>query len=1153
MSARPPALQKLEREQARASDPRRLVWLSASAGTGKTHVLTARVLRLLLAGVAPETILCLTFTKAGAAEMAERINARLARWVRLKGPDLAGELRALDEDHGPAAVARARALFATVLDTPGGGLRIQTIHAFCQTLLAGFPAEAGLIPGFRPLEGREEARLARATLAELLVAAETGGDRPLIADVQTLSRRLGEQAAERFLLACGRAPDAMAALGGGIEARLRREMEVPSGDIEAHLAGACHEDSFDCAPLHGIAAANRGWGTATGLKRADDIARWLALDPAARAAGLADLHLVWARADGNPRSFGRGQAPRDADYADLATGLHDACSALLALRAKAAYAALLAAGLRAGQAYARAYAAAKRAAGAVDFDDLIRATVALLAADGMGDWVRYKLDRATDHILVDEAQDTNTDQWSIVASIAGEFFAGEGARGGGEPEADGETGLSRTIFTVGDFKQAIFGFQGTDPLAFNAARVAFMRQAEGAERGFDEMSLARSFRSTPPVLRLVDRLLDDLGPDTLGLYDDTPPHVSAKAGSPGAVTLWRAHAVDDAPDVDGGGDGGADGEEGWTDDATRGFASKLARQLRAWLDEPLMLRAKGRPLRPEDVLILVRKRGDLASLIVARLHAEGVPVAGVDRLRLDAPLAVKDLLAAIRFALQPEDELNLAALLVSPLIGLDQEALFRAAWNRPGTLLAALRDAPEFAAVVPALDRLLGQADLVTPYRFLETILSGPLDGRRRLLGRLGMEAADPIDELLSAALAFEARGPASLQLFLDWFDRGEVEIKRDPSAPADAVRVMTVHGAKGLQAPLVILADATLDPDNGRAGGLKWNGVPVFRPRKDERHPPFADLLADEEARERTEHWRLLYVALTRAEERLVIGGALTPRMRGAPPETSWYAAVERAFMGLGAEWEEDALWGAARHHLDAGDGRAPAARPRRVVPPPAIPAWLHVAAPGEAQPPRPLAPSSIGTDAVADPPPDPATRAAAARGRLLHALFERLPAVAPSARIEAAERWLAGSAGVADADERASLARDACAILSDPRFAAVFAPDGLAEAPIAAVVGGRVIAGTVDRLLVTADSVLVVDFKTGRRAPAGVDTVPAYHLAQMAAYAAALGVIFPGRRVEAALLYTAGPVLIPLPAALLAAHKPGLADMDQSLSAGG
>lgn len=1150
MSGRIAPLKPLKGDQADASHPANQVWLSASAGTGKTHVLTARVLRLLLNGAQSETILCLTFTKAGAAEMAERIQARLASWVRMPNKLLCQELEALAEPNDPEAVREARRLFAKVLDAPGGGLRIQTIHAFCQTLLAGFPTEAGLSPGFRPLEGRAEAALGRATLGDLVGSAERGGDLGLIRDIQALSRRLGEEKAERYLMLCARAPDALAALGSreGIAARVRTALDVPLGDVEAAIAAACADDRFDCATLRRIAAANAAWGTKTGLDHADLAATFLAADPARRAALLQDLIGVARTKAGEPRAFGAKLLGCDPDHGDNCARLAAAIAELLSLRSRAELAGLLAAGLRAGQAYALAYAEAKRIQGVVDFDDLIRLTVALLERDGIGEWIRYKLDRRTDHILVDEGQDTNVAQWRIVRALADEFFVGEPGR------------ADRTIFSVGDFKQAIFGFQGTDPVAFGAAQRFFEQaieaEVDGRERRLAKLSLDRSFRSTPPVLEVVDQLIEQIGSERLGLIEDSRAHVSARDDLPGMVTVWRPVSLDlDAEPEDGA------GEEGWIDDATREFASRLAAQIREWIDAPLWLPGRGRPLRPEDVLILVRKRGELASLIVARLHAEGVPVAGVDRLRLDAPLAVRDLMAAIRFVLQPEDDLNLAGLLVSPLFGLDQDELYTAAFGRPGSLWNRVAEDVRFAEPAAGLRAILARADFATPYRFLEDILSGPLDGRRKLMRRLGGEARDPIEELLNAALTFEGEATPTLQRFLDWFDRDEVEVTRDPSAPLDAVRVMTVHGAKGLQAPLVILADATGDPDASRAGTIDWplaegtDALPVFRPRKAELAGSLADALERAERREREEHWRLLYVAATRAEEKLVIGGALGPRARGIPPAESWYAELEKALVALGAEERADARWLAARDHGSVGrpgrlrivnSGRDPASIP--------APDWLHRPAPQESRPPRPLAPSSLGEDPTAYPPPGPAQRDAARRGQLLHALFERLPAVPADRRAEIGERWLAGSVGVDDAGLRRALVAEVCGIIADPVHAALFDPSALAEAPIAAVLpNGLVVAGTVDRLLVTDTRILLVDFKTGRRVPAGLEAVPEQHLRQMSAYAAALAAIFPDRMVEAALLYTFGPKMIALPPAILAAHKPSLGGVEQKLGLDG
>ncbi|HEX8527047.1 double-strand break repair helicase AddA [Allosphingosinicella sp.] len=1148
MTRRLRPLARLEGEQLAASAPLGHAALSASAGTGKTHVLTARVLRLLLAGVDPPTILCLTFTKAGAAEMAQRIHERLAYWVRLKDEELGRELVALGESPGPGMRARARTLFARVLDARGGGLRIQTIHAFAQGLLAAFPAEAGLVPGFRPMEAREERLLARSTLADLLVRAEQGSDLPLIADLQALSHRMGEGGAEGFLMACARRPEAMAELGAreGIEPRLRRAFGLPAGDIDQALAEACCDDLFDMATLRRIADANRSWGTPTGLDCFEVIAAWKARSNPERAATLDDIAGLVLTKSGEARKASAGLLKASPDYSDHSERLIECCRRLLGMKRLAALVGALAAGLRAGRAFAEAYAAAKRAHGVVDFDDLIRWTEALLSEPGMGGWVRFKLDQATDHILVDEAQDTNASQWSIVGALAEEYFAGEGAGG-----------RHRTIFTVGDFKQAIFGFQGTDPRQFEDARRYFEAKARAVRDSalemelperrvppeFLDLSMDLSFRSSPPILGLVDRVIADLGHDALGLPRRPRPHSSHHSGRPGSVMLWKPFAAESGDEGEGA------GEESWVSDTVRRYAGRLARQIRHWLDHPFRIESKGRALRPEDILILVRRRGELASLLVARLHAEGVPVAGVDRLLLSAPLAVQDLLAAARFALQPLDDLNLASLLVSPLFGWSQDELFQAAFGRSGPLWPHLRgQAARHPEALDGLHQLLAMADFATPHLFFETILSGPLQGRRKLFERLGAEARDPVDELLAGALDFESGGTPSLEGFLDWFARGDVEIVRDPAAPLDAVRVMTVHGSKGLQSPILILADACADPDR-KGGGLRGNftnftfpegpTVPIFRPRKEELAEPLKSQVEALDRLEREEHWRLLYVALTRAEERLYIGGALGPADRHGPAEASWYSAVEAAMTGMGCEWEGSPLWGSQCRN---GPAESPArSETRRDEARAALPTWLERPAPDEPRPPRPLAPSAAPEGEVAEPPPGPEARRAALRGKLLHQLFERLPEVPERDRTDAADRWLEGSAGISDPTFRSALVADSCAILSDPRFSALFGPESLPEAPIAAVIeGGRVVSGAVDRLLIAEDRILVADFKTGRFVPSTLDEVPAAHLRQMASYAAALRAIFPDRPVEAALLYTAGPLLLTLPSQLLDRYLP-------------
>ena len=1120
MSRRFKPFPRLEGDQALAADPGVHAALSASAGTGKTQVLTARVLRLLLQGVSPGAILCLTFTKAGAAEMANRIGDRLAKWVRLPDNLLRHELFALGEANDPPALQRARRLFARVLETPGG-LRIQTIHSFAQTLLASFPSEAGISPGFQPIEGRAEQELATRTLADLLAEAERVGEGALTTDVAVLSMRLGEEEAVKYLMRCAHA-DAIHSLDPlTAEPALRALIGLPEGDIAALLAERCGDGKFDCASLCALGEANRLWGTPTGTGHADAVDAFLGQSAGERAAMLDLVAAVVLKADGGARAPTAGQRKAHPDYDELAAALAAQFSELKTMRSSASLVAIQAAGLRAGAAFAKAYTSAKRAAGVADFDDLIAWTRRLFEQPGMGEWVRYKLDRHTDHVLVDEAQDSNRDQWLIVDALAAEFFAGT------------SESRARTLFMVGDFKQAIYGFQGTDPSEFNRMRDTVRTRAQllieaedEADNGgprlareYRDLSIDASFRSAPAILEAVDAVIREIGHDRMGLPDRPNPHRAVNAAWPGRVELWPAFevgATDDDPDAD----------EGWITDADRAYANRLAAEVKTLLDEAPLMSSTGRPLCAGDVMILVRSRKELASLLVARLFSAGVPVAGIDRLHLHKPLAVRDLVAAVRFAVQPLDDLNLAGFLVSPLIGWDQDDLYKLAQPRgeKQSLWRALQQAAgegePFAADTEAkLLDLLRIADFVTPARFLETILSGPLDGRRALVGRLGEAARDPIDELLSSALEFERTEIASLDRFLAWFEHGDVEIKRDAAAPANAVRVMTVHGAKGLEAPVVIIADATADPAKmgARNFDLPLDGkmFPLVRPRAAEMVEPFATIAAEAKARDLEEHWRLLYVALTRAAERLIIAGAMPRRLA----DDSWHVRVERALVGLGAVRDE------AGKIVHIGNvSRPPVRKHRRSVQISAIPepAWLHSAAPPEPRPSRPLAPSSMGETGEASPPPTPAQVAAARRGTLLHSLFERLPQTATESRRPAALAWLE-RAGIAEQSDREEIADAALKVLDDFRFSTLFDPASLAEAPIAATLpDGRVIAGTVDRLFISDGLIKVIDYKTGRPSPS--------HHAQLAAYRDALSIIFPGRSIEAALLYTAVPKLIPL-----------------------
>jgi ATP-dependent helicase/nuclease subunit A len=1155
--SRPP--QKLAGNQMLAVAPDETVWLSASAGTGKTHVLSSRVLRLLLQEhVDPSSVLCLTFTKAGATEMASRIKDTLARWVRLGDDALFAELVAIGAAADPAERDRARRLFAEVLDCPGGGLRIDTIHAFAQWLLAAFPHEAGLIPGTRPIEDRERAVLARQVLADLLVQAEGDalGDPQLLDAVADLSLRLGPDDVEAFLLACAQAREAWFGPGGWQEPmrpNVLRLLGLPSDTDEAGLAAMCSDDLFDVASLRRCMDINAAWSAKTGQEAAAILGGWLASDEASRLAAMDDLSAVFLKKDGEPRSS-TAQEKIDPSYPDYCERVVACIAAIRERRTLLALTDRLVPALRLGRAFALAWDEAKQREGLIDFDDQIREAARLLSEPGLGDWIRYKLDRRFDHVLVDEAQDTNTAQWDIVFALTGEFFSGLGQHGD----------ALRTLFVVGDYKQAIFRFQGTSPENFAAARDRVSHEMSGAAanaemlrsnqraRELREYGLGRSFRTSQPVLDFVDRAIAAIGHEAFGLDRPAEPH-QGWTDRRGYVALWRpvcAATEEEDEDIEEG-----EGGQSWLSRPDRLMADKIAQQVAEWLDPKrggFFLAKEQRRAGAGDVMVLVRKRRELAALIVARLHAHGVPVAGVDRLRIGDPLAVRDLLAALRFAAQPLDDLNLASLLVSPLIGWSQEELLRFAYREPKVQLwDHLRAAadPDAAEAMEKLLDLLARADFGPPQHLLAWLLTGPWQGRRRLVARLGREANDPIDELVNAAHAYCATATPSLAGFLQWFDAGEGELKREADSAEGLVRVMTVHGSKGLQAPIVILADATGNPSSSRTRGIAMpdpaaphrRKIPLPSLRKEEQAGVLAKHLDAEKAAELEEHWRLLYVAMTRAEEALFIGGALGSNDKGEPHADSWYARL-RAMFPTGSE-VDDLLWGA---RIDWGDPpqevgpqiAAPQLELGEVVPP-----WLNRPPEDDPRPPRPLAPSALGEEEAPDPPFPPGSGGEAARrGTLIHKLLERLPDVLPDARLAAGSAWLSRNAVDLAQHEHDEMLQAVLSVLAEPGWADLFAPGSLAEVPLVATLGEQVIAGTVDRLLVTPERVLVVDYKTARRPPDGVEQVPRPILRQMAAYVSALEQVWPERRIEAALLYTSVPRLIVIPDNLLAEHKSGL-----------
>lgn len=1140
--------------QAEAADPDASVFVSANAGSGKTHVLAQRVIRLLLAGVDPAKILCITFTKAAAANMADRVFGQLAGWISLDDPALDAKLKGL----GVKSITsrdreQARKLFAAALDTPGG-LKVETIHAFCTRLLQRFPFEAGVPAHFSVLDDRAtDELLDRSTMAVLLDATAAPNSPPgraltsalAAAADQTLRDLVREAVFRRHALTAW--IDAHGGLQGALE-NLATSLGVTSDDTVEAIDKAIVDGPILPASEWASVAAVCKAGTANDQKQCARFTAAAAARGTEQIEAYLDVFLTGKR-ERRKSLVTSGIAKKHPALAERLIDEQERVVALVARRDAVGARDRTAALVTLAAAVIARYVAEKNRRGFLDYDDLIDRTLALLQQTAPG-WVHYKLDRAIDHVLIDEAQDTSPKQWEIIRLLVAEFTAGAGARP-----------FRRTVFAVGDEKQSIFSFQGAVPKEFARMRRHFETAHKAAGLTFHRRDFKVSFRSGANILGAVDAVFaaPEMFASITSDADGIPPHIALPDAAPGIVEVWPLTPPDPRDEMEG---WAAPFDETIETSPQVKLARQIAQTIRDLIERGAPAGHENRPLRAGDVLVLVRQRGAMFEAIIRALGEARVPVAGADRLTLTEHVAVVDLMALADAILLPADDLALAIALKSPLFGLDEEMLFRLAHGRRGTLHAALvaaaGDDPAFANAAARFERCAEAARRCGPFDFFARLL-GPESGRKKILARLGHEANDALDEFLALALDYERRETPSLQGFVAWLRAAESEIKRDMEIRRDEVRVMTVHGAKGLEAPLVFLADTTQPPSGPRpprllvlpTEGLAPGapGAPVWAGRKEQDPPALAAARATAAREAEDEYRRLLYVAMTRAAHRLVVCGCAGAKK---PPAGCWHELITTQLAGQPGVTEEtlDGHDAPVRIYRKVAaeplpEPAAPAAEatsPSAAPEPESEPAWLRASVVAETAAPAPVSPSrALDEDRPAVPrrvaATEAARKAALLRGSLAHRLLQSLPEIAAEARAATARAVLARNAQALPEPVREALLAETLAILDDARFAPLFGPGSRAEVPIL----GRLarpdgqpllVSGQVDRLAVTADAVLIADFKTNRGAPRTLAEVPPDYVTQLALYAAVLGRLWPGRRISTALVWTETPELMEIPA---------------------
>ncbi len=1191
------AIHKAKAAQSQAADPQGSAFVSANAGSGKTHVLIDRVTRLLMAGVKPENILCVTYTKAAAAEMLNRLFERLGGYSIMEDNALRVALCDLDPviPVGVADLRRARALFALALETPGG-LKIRTIHSFCESLLRRFPAEAGISPGFTVLDDRISAQMRAETIASIGCQALNDPQGTLNQAIEHVAS-LGADALDTLYSFAAREGRKLAALidrEGGLPEALAlsaRHLGLDAEATQRSEAEAVWHD-LDHLEMKRLAEVLME-GIATDQKCAAKINTALRItDPST---ALAGMFTGFFTQKGTPPKNLPTKAVQNA-HSWIIDAVHNMQGTLDVARIRLHAAAVLdntRAAFALIDTFHRHITSSKQTQGALDFDDLIAKSVALVSHADAAQWVLYKLDYNLSHILVDEAQDNSDGQWALIRSLSAEFFAGKGA----------QDNKARTLFAVGDPKQSIYSFQGANPALFHSEAEHFMTITSQRESGFSMPELALSWRSCAQVLTMVDETFAPFTGEApvpppletkfigdAAYYEDAAqsspgftgyvPHKAQRTDAAGCVELWDSIARPaTAPEED----PAAPVDAPAPQSARNQLAANIASTIKAWLDRGELVSEKKdqawhrRPVQPGDIMILMRKRTDgLFEEIIRQLKLRAVPVAGADRMILSEQTAVLDLMSAARAALLGDDDLALAEFLRSPFLQpaansepvIDEPALYDLAAGRPQgqSLCAALNVStdPRFAEARVLMAELREQAGRVTPFAFFAGLLYRSSNTResyaRRLYARLGAEAEDPVREFLSKALAYEAEQAPALARFVAQNLNDETQIKREMQSAGNAVRVMTVHAAKGLEAPLVILPDTTQGAKRPRESGLMFaakDDALFWSPKKND-DPPVCTTIREEAAvREAEEHKRLLYVAMTRAQDRLVICGANRYSRKkecedGIVENDSWYAYCKAAFERRTERGEIEIFQTpsgvAAMRYGPTPEGQ-PDAKPAledKTLP---IPDWARRPLPVEAPALRRAAPShwldaEADSGSVLSPLADGGI-ARYQRGLLIHTLLQSLPEIDRKLRHDAARNFLIAQTDI-DEGQRGEIMEAVFGVLNEPTFAALFGPDSRAELPIS----GRIkalaqyvtLAGQIDRLVVTEDEVLVVDYKTNRPAPKHADAVTTPYLQQMAAYRALLRELWPKRKVRCALLWTDGPKLMPLADSLLdeALQKP-------------
>lgn len=1094
---------KASSQQHSAANPLKSVWVEASAGTGKTKVLSDRVLRLLLDGVKPQRILCLTYTKAAAVEMNTRISERLSKWsvqtdekleenlFELLGKEMADTKLLLKYKN------RARTLFAVLLDTPGG-IKIQTIHSFCQEVLKRFPLEAGISPYFDILDDESSADALKQIQKELLETTEYGADCPLKDALMFLTENLSEYSFPKVMknITINRSKlsemFAMYPSQKDLLSKLAHSLQISMDDTEQTVISEFMKNiNYDDLRKNVVALLNGGKKDS---ERAEKMEKFII--EKGNFNNYQDYKNLFLNKDGTiPQKL----ADKKSISADsfLAERLGKECERILQNEEKLCkirlYQSTKSVLIITRELNLR-YNNFKKLYSKLDYEDLILLTRHLLSDSAVASWVLFKLDGGIDHILIDEAQDTSPNQWDIIKSLSEEFFAGKGTND-----------RKRTVFAVGDRKQSIYSFQGADPDKFDRMSAYF---SEKAAPDFQKVNLEVSFRSVSPVLETVNKIFaKENVSEGVTAQGETVHHVPFRRGEAGKVEVWPLLVADKKS---------KSSEDDWLPPFEMSQETSVKKKLALMMAEKIKELVDKENFHYRDIMVLVQTRNSFVEEFIRACKDNQVNINGADKLRLSEQIAVQDLVSLGRFLLLPNDDLSLAEVLKSPLFGLSDEDLWKICAKRGNApVWSKLGDFSQYAEIYADLQNLLNMLDFVRPYELFNYVLT-KMNGRYKFTERMGMEVEDALDEFINLTISYEQTHIPSLQGFIDWIGRTEVEIKRETEQKGnDAVRLMTVHGSKGLQAPVVFMPDTVRIKNIKNEQALLWKDNLAYYPLNSECYDETCLQIKEENSKKSFEEYRrLLYVALTRAEDRLYICGFSNKENADA---RSWYGICQETLQENGEKNGEILEIKAPEIFAKKTEDKKSA---ETKMPNPET--WIYQNAEKESLLSKPYTPSHGEEEIDADSSsPLSENGNFYLRGAIIHKLLQFLPQNNEN-KESLIEEYLEKNAEDLSIFQKKQIKTEVLNLLNNVEFAEIFGKNSKPEVPIMGEVDGKIVSAQLDRLVILPDKVLIVDFKTNRPAAQTLENTPATYINQLSMYAKLLNKIYQGKRVETYILWT-------------------------------